>query len=150
MTTTVGGIAANRPRLKSSLRTPVLWGLLFGVLQAWAPLVFWWLEAATVHALMLPLIAAVYIGFAVADGRPKVIAVETAVVAVFYLIAALAVTASLWLLVVGYAGHGLKDAWQERRHFVSNTRWWPPFCAAVDFLVAAVLVVQIVSGARLR
>ena len=150
MTSTVAGLAANRPHPKTSLRTPVFWGLLFGVLQASSPLLFWWLDAATVQGLMLPLIAAVYIGFAVADGRPKVIAVESAVVAVFYLIAAMAVTASVWLLVVGYAGHGLKDAWQERRHFVSNTRWWPPFCAAVDFLVAAVLVVQILAGARLR
>ena len=150
MTSTAPGLASDLPRLKTSLRTPVLWGLLFGVLQASSPLVFWWLEPATVHALMLPLIAAVYIGFAVADGRPKVIAVESAVVAVFYLVAATAVTASVWLLVVGYAGHGIKDVWQEHRHFVYNTRWWPPFCAAVDFLVAAVLVVQILAGARFR
>ena len=26
------------------------------------------------------------------------------------------------------AGHGLKDLWQHRSHFVANTRWWPPFC----------------------
>jgi hypothetical protein len=25
-------------------------------------------------------------------------------------------------------------------------RWWPPFCAAVDFLVAAVIVVEITAG----
>jgi hypothetical protein len=150
MTSTVPGPAADPAPLETSLRTPVLWGLLFGVLQASSPLVFWWLEAATVHALMIALIAAVYVGFAVADGRPKVIAVEVAVVAVFYVVAAAAVTASVWLLVVGYAGHGLKDLWQEHRHFVSGTRWWPPFCAAVDFLVAAVLAVQILSGARFR
>ena len=150
MTSTLPGPATDPARPETSLLTPVLWGLLFGVLQASSPLVFWWLEAATVHALMIALIAAVYIGFAVSDGRPKVIAVEVAVVAVFYVIAATAVTASAWLLVVAYAGHGFKDLWQEHRHFVSNTRWWPPFCAAVDFLVAAVLIVQIVAGARFR
>jgi hypothetical protein len=32
-----------------------------------------------VYALGLAVIAAIYIGFAVADGRPKVIAVETGV-----------------------------------------------------------------------
>jgi hypothetical protein len=25
----------------------------------------------------------------------------------------------------------------ERSHYVAGTRWWPPFCAAVDLLVAA-------------
>jgi hypothetical protein len=40
---------------------------------------FWWLDQTTVQALLLALIASVYIGLAVADGRPKVIAVEKAV-----------------------------------------------------------------------
>ena len=30
--------------------------------------------------------------------------------------------------------------------FVGNTRWWPPFCAAVDQLIAAVLVVEKAAG----
>ena len=59
-----------------SLRGPVLWGVVFGVIQAAAPLGFWWLDPATVYGLSLTLIAAVYLGFAVADGRPRVIAVE--------------------------------------------------------------------------
>ena len=44
-----------------------------------SPLGFWWLEASTVYALGLALIASIYIGFAVADGRAPVIAVETSV-----------------------------------------------------------------------
>lgn len=129
-----------------SLRTPVLWGLLFGAIQAASPIGFWWLPPATVQALLLSLIAAVYIGFAVADGRPRVIAVECVVAGVFVVLAAAGVTATVWVLVAGYAGHGLKDFWQERRQYVANTRWWPPFCAAVDWLVAAVLVVEIAAG----
>jgi len=129
-----------------SLRAPVVWGLVVGALNAAAPLLVWWLDASTVHALIVTLIAAVYIGFAVSDGRPKVIAVEVTVAAIFVTIAAVAVTATAWLLVIAYAGHGLKDAWQERSHFVRNTRWWPPFCAAVDWLVALVLIVEIAAG----
>ena len=49
-------------------------------------------------------------------------------------------------LVVGLAGHGLKDLWQHRRQFVANTRWWPPFCLVVDWVVAAILAVEIVAG----
>jgi hypothetical protein len=56
----------------------MLWGIVVGLLQAATPLVFWWLDSATVYALGLVAIAAIYVGFAVADGRPKVIAIEAA------------------------------------------------------------------------
>jgi hypothetical protein len=139
-------LRTHTPWGKRSILVPVLWGLLFGVMQAASPLAARWLDHATVYALELVLIAAVYIGFAVADGRPRVIAVECAVAGLFVLLAATTVTATAWLLVLGYTGHGLKDAWQQRRQYVANTRWWPPFCAAVDWLVAAILVVAIAAG----
>jgi hypothetical protein len=127
-------------------RAAVLWGIVVGLLQAATPLVFWWLNSATVYALGLAVIASVYIGFAVADGRPKVIAVECSVTLAFVVVAAAAVTASPWLLVAGMIAHGLKDLWQHRSHFVANTRWWPPFCLVVDWIVAAVLVSEIAAG----
>jgi hypothetical protein len=115
--------------------------------QAGAPLGFWWLAPATVYALSLVLIAAVYIGFAVADGRARVIAVEVGIAAAFVVVAAAGVTGPAWLLVVGFTGHGVKDLWQHRRQFVANTRWWPPFCLVVDWVAAAILVVLLVVGA---
>ena len=129
-----------------SLRVPVLWGLAVGVIQAASPLGLVWLEPATVYALGLGVIAAVYVGFAVADGRPRVIVIECLVAAVFVVLASVSVTATAWILVVAYAGHGVKDFWQERHHFVVNTRWWPPFCACVDWVVALVLIAQIAAG----
>ena len=101
---------------KRTTRVAVLWGLVFGGLQAGSPLAFWWLEPSTVLALSLALIAAVYIGFAVADGRPRVVAAECAVAGLFVVLAATAVTATAWILVLGFAAHGCKDAWQERSH----------------------------------
>ena len=70
-------------------------GHRLGVIQAAAPLGFWWLDPATVYALSVALIAAVYIGFAVADGRPRVIAVETVVAAAILVV----------LLIVGVDFH---------------------------------------------
>jgi hypothetical protein len=105
---------------------------------------------ATVQARLLTLIAAVYIGFAVADGRLRVIAVEATVAGAFVLVATTAITGSAWIRVLGYAGHGLKDFWQERRHDVANTRWWPPFCAAVDWLVAVIVTIEITAGVSLH
>src|SRR3954468_25040279 len=125
---------------------PVLWGIVVGLLQAATPLAFWWLDSATVYALGLVGIAFIYVGFAVADGRPKIIAVESSVPSPFVIVAAAAVTGTPWLLVAGLAGHGFKDLWQHRTHFVANTRWWPPFCMVVDWVVAAIIVGEIAAG----
>ena len=136
----------NRLPVARSLRAPVLWGVVVGGIQAASPLGFWWLDPAIVYAMGLALIAAVYVGFAVADGRRTIIVVECCVAALFVLIAAAGVTGTAWLLVLGFAGHGLKDLWQHRSHYVANTRWWPPFCLVVDWVVAAALVGLIVVG----
>jgi hypothetical protein len=141
-----GASGAVEGPVRHPLLVPVAWGVVVGVLQAASPFALWWLDAATVYAMSIAVIAAVYIGFAVADGRGKVIAVETTVAGIFVVIAAAAVTGSAWLLVLGLAGHGLKDWWQHRTHFVANTRWWPPFCAAVDVVVAAIIAIEIVTG----
>jgi hypothetical protein len=134
----------------SSLRAAKLWGVAFGFVQAATPLLFWWLDAATVYAIGTVVIASVYIGFAVADGRPKVIAVESGVAMGFVVLAAVAVTGSPWLLVAALAGHGLKDLWQHRTHFVANTRWWPPFCMTIDWVVATIIVIEIAAGLHFR
>jgi len=76
------------------------------------------------------------------------VAVESAVATAFVVVAAAAITGLPWLLVVGLAGHGVKDLWQHRRQFVANTRWWPPFCLVVDFVVAAIIAVEIVAGVQ--
>lgn len=128
------------------LSAPALWGLVVGIGQALSPFAFWWLGNATVLAAGLIVIASVYVGFAVADGRPRVILVECCVTMAFVVLGLAALTGSPWLLVVGLAGHGLKDLWQHRTQFVANTRWWPPFCMVVDFVVATVIAVEILAG----
>ena len=145
------GVAAGTPlttlrRLFADGRAPLIWGVLWGVIQAAAPLGLWWLDAATVYGISIALIATVYIGFAVADGRPTVIAVETTVASAFVVLAAAGVTGSAWLIVIGFVGHGLKDLWQHRSHFVANTRWWPALFMTLDFVAAAIIAVAIVSG----
>jgi hypothetical protein len=128
---------------------PALWGVVVGVLQTMLPVGLFWLDAIVVHAVGIAFIAAIYVGFAVADGRPHVIAVECIVAAGFVVLAAVALTTSIWLIVVAFAAHGVKDFWQGRKQFVRNTRWWPPFCAAVDWVVAAILIALIVAGVDL-
>jgi hypothetical protein len=139
-------VTAHAASNQRSIRAPVLWGFLVGAITVASAPLFWWLDLSTVHALAIVFIAAVYIGFAVGDGRPKVIAVELAVASVFVVLATVALVETAWLLVIAYAGHGLKDFWQHRTQFVANTHWWPPFCAAADWLIAAVLVILIAAG----
>jgi hypothetical protein len=132
--------------VSGSLRTPIAWGVVIGVLQAASPLAFFWLDSAAVYALGLALIAAIYIGFAVADGRPHVLVVETAVASAFVVVAAAGLTGTVWLIVAGLVGHGVKDLWQHRTGFVAGTRWWPPFCATVDVVAAGLIAVAIAAG----
>ena len=140
------GAAVEAASSAASNRAAIGWGIVVGVVQAATPLLFWWLDGSTVYALGLAVIAAIYVGFAVSDGRARVIAVETGVAFAFVLVGAAAITGTPWLLVAGFVGHGLKDLWQHRTHFVANTRWWPPFCMAVDWVLAAVIVVEIAAG----
>ena len=129
-----------------TIRAAVLWGLLFGGIQAASPLLLWWLAPATVYAISLIVIAPIYIGFAVADGRPFIIAVESSVAALFVVVAAAAITGPAWLLVIGLLGHALKDLWQHRRQYVAHTRWWAPFCCTVDLVAAALIALAILGG----
>jgi hypothetical protein len=139
-------ISRPRRRLRALPGAAICCGAVTGAIQAVSPLAFWWLEPRTVYALGLTLIAAVYIGLSVADGRWQVIAAESSVAGFFVVVAAVSVSGSAWLIVLGLAGHGLKDLWQHRTQFVRNTRWWPPFCATVDWVAAGILTTAILMG----
>jgi hypothetical protein len=67
----------------------------------------------------------------------------------FAVVAGAGVTGSGWILVAGFAGHAAKDFWQHRTRYVDNTRWWPPFCAVVDIVVAASIATALLTGAGL-
>src|SRR4051812_26799761 len=130
----LNAVSAHHTSSSQAIRPAVLWGVVFGVIQAASPVALWWLPPSTVYALSLILIAAVYIGFAVADGRPIVIAVEIAIASIFVVAGAAGITGPAWLIVIGLVGHGLKDLWQHKGQYVRGTRWWPPFCCAVDMI----------------
>lgn len=129
---------------------PAMWGVAVGIFQAFSPLAFWWLDPTVVWALAVAIIAAVYVGFAVADGRPAVLAAEVGVAFAFVILAALSITWSAWLGVVALVAHGLKDLWQHRTRFVANTRWWPPFCLVVDAVAAAIIAAILLMGVQLH
>ena len=71
---------------------------------------------------------------------------ESTVVVAFFVASAVAVTVTPWLVVALYLAHGAKDLWQHRTQFVRGTRWWPPFCFAVDMAVAGIVAAQLLLG----
>jgi hypothetical protein len=141
----IASYSPDQPRPLQSWTKPILWGVGFGLFQAFSPVAFWWLAPVVVWSLALVLLASVYIGFAVADGRTVVVAVEVGVASAFVIMAAVAIKFAPWLVVIALVAHGLKDAWQERTHFVANTRWWPPFCLVVDFVAAALTALLLLT-----
>jgi hypothetical protein len=72
---------------RQPIRAAIAWGVVVGAIQAASPLAFWWLDPATVYAVELAVIASLYIGFAVADGRWRVIAFESGLAMAFPVVA---------------------------------------------------------------
>ena len=128
----------------------IVWGIGVGIFQAFSPVAFWWLDSVDIWGVALAMIASVYVGFAVADGRRAVIVVEVLVAFAFVVCATVAMAAFPWLIVIGLVAHGLKDLWQHRTQFVSTTRWWPPFCLVVDVVAAALTAAFLLAGFDVR
>jgi hypothetical protein len=80
----------------------------------------------------------------IADGRPTVIAAESTVAAIFVIVAATAVTALPWLLVLG--GPRAQRSLAALPQVCREQRWWPPFCLVVDWIAAAIIATEILAG----
>jgi hypothetical protein len=123
------------------LSKPWLTGGLLSL--ATLPLHFLVPEAASVQisAIFLALVAGVYVGFAVQDGRFGNILLEGGVALIFVFAALVGALAWQWIIPMAYVFHGLWD-WAHVKHVnTAAPRWYLPFCAAYDFAVAAGLVI---------
>lgn len=95
-------------------------------------------------AILLGMIAAVYLGFALQDGRRGIFTVEYAGMALFAGVATIAfVTEGALLLSLGYLGHGLWDALHHRRALDTAMPWWyVPLCLGYDVAIAGYVLVR--------
>ena len=127
-------------------RHPVPIGALLGLatLPAHALLPLAWAEQLA--ALLLVLIAGIYLGFAALDGRPKALVAETSAACAFVAFALWAVLRAPGWLPAGHAAHALWDLAHHRtrhgaRHRprldVRMPRWYVPFCTVVDAVAGA-------------
>lgn len=88
-------------------------------------------------ALMLAAIGAIYVGFALRDGRTRAIATEIIVAALFFVAATIGLTVEPWAIPVACFAHGLWDAAHHRHVDTAMPRWCIPFCALYDWVFAA-------------
>ena len=95
-------------------------------------------------AILLGAIAAVYLGFALQDGRRSAFRTEYIGMALFLTLATAALARdSAWLLAAGYLGHGLWDAIHHRRAIDTAMPWWyVPLCLGYDSVVAAYILLR--------
>ena len=97
------------------------------------------LDPVLTYALMVAAIAFIYVGFALADGRRGVVVLESAVALAFFWIATAAL--KIWppLAGLGLVLHGLWDVLHHPRAVSTRLpRWYPPFCAVYDWVLAAI------------
>lgn len=88
----------------------------------------------------LIVIGSYYSLFAVMGGSTHAIVVETIVACAFAAAALAGFRASLWIVVIAMAGHGVFDF--GHGSVITNPgvpRWWPAFCGAYDVIAAGFL-----------
>lgn len=96
--------------------------------------------AVQISALVLCVIAGAYIGFAVADGRPRVIATEGLVAAAFGGAGLIALNGMPLFIPLALFLHGLWDLAHHQGHIGAHVpRWYIPFCVIVDWSLAIAL-----------
>ena len=99
--------------------------------------------ADALAALVLVLIAGVYLGFAALDGRPARLVVETTVAVGFLGFALWSLLRAPAWLPLGYLAHAAWDlAHRHRGVGACVPRWYVPFCVVVDVVAAIGIAVS--------
>jgi hypothetical protein len=107
-------------------------------LVAWSPFIP---DAVAYHAVWLAVIGAIYLGFAFADGRPSIAVLESAVATGFLVLAFLGLWRASAFIAAGLVLHGSWDLVHQPRGITTRLpRWYPPFCAAFDFVFAGLFL----------
>jgi hypothetical protein len=95
-------------------------------------------------AILLGMIASVYLGFALQDGRLGVFRIEYVGIAVFAALATVALSEdSAVLLAAGYFGHGGWDAIHHPKGVdTAMPSWYVPMCLSFDAVVAVYVLIR--------
>jgi hypothetical protein len=119
-------------------------GVIFGGVTLIIPSLLARDTAFGLLAILLGMIASVYLGYALADGRLRAFQVEYVGMVVFAALATIALARdSAALLALGYLGHGLWDLLHHRRNVDTRMPWWyVPLCLSYDAVVAIYVLIR--------
>ena len=94
-------------------------------------------------ALFLAFTACVYAGAALAQKPPTgIVLIELVIAAIVFCCAAVGLRAQTGWLAAGYIVHGVWDLLHHPRAVPTRVAsWFPPLCAAFDFVVAIALLI---------
>lgn len=88
-------------------------------------------------SVLIAVIGAIYIGFALQTGSIRQIVIEACVASGFFAAALIGLWLNQWAVPIAYFLHGVWDlAHHKRTKLVAVPIWYPPFCAAYDWLFA--------------
>lgn len=117
-------------------------GVAGGVLTsliAWSPFIP---DPLAFHSISLTMIGAIYMGFAFSDGRVSIVILELSVATAFIVLALLGLWLAPAFIAVGLILHGIWDLLHRPRGITTKIpSWYPPFCAAFDFVFAGVFLI---------
>jgi hypothetical protein len=100
---------------------------------------------------MLIIIASFYVLFAAIGGSTRAIIIESAVTAVFAIVAVIGFRYGPWIIAAAIAAHGLFDFIHGT--LISNPgvpEWWPAFCATFDIAIGVGLSWLILQRKRVH
>ena len=119
-------------------------GVIFGGVTLIIPSLLARDTAFGLLAILLGMIASVYLGYALNDGRLRPFQVEYVGMVVFAALATIALARhSALLLAVGYLGHGLWDLIHHGRGVDVRMPWWyVPLCLGYDTVVAIYVLIR--------
>jgi hypothetical protein len=118
-------------------RVPRTSGLILGILPLPLHIFIPVQLSYELAAITLVLIAGVYVGYAFQDGRSKTILVELSGAAAFAGAAWLGLNGYPMVIVVALAAHGFWDLLHRNLITTDVPRWYIPFCAMFDWVMAA-------------
>jgi hypothetical protein len=108
-------------------------------LLAWSPVIP---DPLAFHTVALAIIGSIYVGFAFADGRLPIMILEIAVGTGFVVLGLLGLWQAPIFIAIGLVLHGVWDLAHRPRGITTRLpAWYPPFCAAYDFVFAGVFFV---------
>ena len=119
-------------------------GVIFGGVTLIIPSLLSRDTAFGLLAILLGMIASVYLGYALADGRLRAFQVEYVGMVIFAGLATIALARhSALLLALGYLAHGLWDLLHHGRGVEVRMPWWyVPLCLGYDTVVAGYVLVR--------